>query len=80
MSHPTFNTRRGGAAPGKVPLAGDDVRAADVITRLTLVSEHAASHWGGVGRADPAKLDLGQGRAGVVWLNLCTECGNESKC
>lgn len=70
--HPTFNTRGGAAAPGEVPLAGDDVRAADVISGLTLVGQHAASHRGGVGGADPSKLDLGQGRAGVVGLNLCT--------
>lgn len=71
-SRPTFNTRRGAAAPGKVPLAGDDVGAADVISGLTLVGQHAASDGGGVGRADPAKLDLGQWGAGVVGFNLCT--------
>lgn len=76
-AHPTFDTRGGAAAPGQVPLAGDDVGAADVISWLALVGEHAASHGGGVGRADPAKLDQGQGRAGVIGLNLCTESGNE---
>lgn len=77
-SHPTFNTRRGAAAPGEVPLAGDDVGASDVISGLTLVGQYAASHRGGVGGADPAKLDLGEGRAGVIGLNLCTECRNKS--
>lgn len=79
--HPTFDTRGGAAAPGEVPLAGDDVGAADVISGLTLVGQHATSHGGGVGGADPAKLDLGEGRAGVIGLNLCTECrreGNQS--
>lgn len=68
----TFNTCRWSAAPGEVPLAGDDVRATDVISRLALIGQHTASHRGGVGRADPAKLNLGEGRAGVIWLNLCT--------
>ena len=69
---PTFNTRGWTAAPGEVPLAGDDVRSTDVISRLALIGQHAAPHMGGVGRADPAKLNLGWGGAGVVRLHLCT--------
>lgn len=75
---PTFNTCGRTAAPGEVPLTGDDVRAADVISGLALIGQHAASHGRSMGRADPPKLNLGEGRAGVVGLNLCTKCRNET--
>lgn len=70
---PTFDTGGGAAAPGQVPLAGDDVRAADVVARLALIGQHAAPHGEGVGRADPAKRNFGEGRASVVRLHLCGE-------
>lgn len=46
---PTFNTCRWTAAPGQVPLTGHNVRATDVIPRLALIGQHAASDVGGVG-------------------------------
>lgn len=66
----TLNAGRRTAAPGQVPLAGDYVRAADVIPRLALIGQHAASHRGGVGWADPAKLNIRKGRAGVIRFDL----------
>ena len=67
----TFNTKGWTAAPGQVPLTGNDVRATDVISWLALIGQHAASDRRSVGRADPSELNLRQGRAGVIWLNLC---------
>lgn len=49
MLLPTFNACRWTAAPGQVPLTGHDVRATDVIPRLALIGQHAASDIGGVG-------------------------------
>lgn len=68
----TFDTCRWTVAPGEVPLAGDDVRATDVISRLALIGHDAAPHRGGVGQAHPPELNLREGGAGVVRLNLCT--------
>lgn len=73
VSLPTFNARRRTAAPGQVPLTGYDVRATDVIPRLALIGQHAASDIGGVGRGDPTKLNSGEGGTGVIRLHLCRE-------
>lgn len=32
-----------------------------------------------MGRADPAKINFGEGRAGVVWLDLCTTQKDSNK-
>lgn len=40
----TFNAGRWATTPREVPLAGDDVRAADVVSWQACVSQHTASH------------------------------------
>lgn len=73
MLLPTFNACRWTAAPGQVPLTRHDVRATDVIPRLALIGQHAASDIGGVGRGDPPKLNSWEGGTGVIRLNLCRD-------
>lgn len=68
--HLTFNTGGWTVAPGKVPLASDDVRATDIIPRLTLICQHTAPNRRRVGGANPSKFNLRENRTGVVGLNF----------
>lgn len=59
------------SAPGQVPLAGENVGAEQLVTRLALVSKHRAPDQVPVGSCPPAPLRRWQFGARVVPRDLC---------